>query len=251
MDDSIKPTSAMSRSLILVYGIVSYVIGVSGLACIIIALATLIPFGFLSADQVSTPIIWNVVLVGVWGLVHTIMARDSFKRLLTRLVPEAAERPTYVLVAGITSILLVGLWQTVPGVIWSVTNPKAAALIWTIFAFGWIYLLASTFAINHFDLFGLRQVYLNFKSQIPPPIQFTKRAMYRFTRHPIQTGVLIGIWAIPEMTATHIILSVGFTVYILVGLWFEEKDLIKDIGEPYEQYRHETGKLFPKFSSRK
>jgi protein-S-isoprenylcysteine O-methyltransferase Ste14 len=251
MSESIAPASFISRAIILLYGIVSYFIGVAGLACIILALVKFIPFGFLNPGQTSVPIVWNLVLVALWGIVHTVMARDSFKAVLTKIVPEAAERPTYVLVAGITSVLLVGLWQPVGGVIWSVTNPTAAIAIWVVFVFGWIYLLASTFAINHFDLFGLRQVYLNYTNQIPTPLAFTKRAMYRFTRHPIQTGVLIGIWAVPVMTATHVLLSIGFTLYIIVGLWFEEKDLVKDIGAPYEQYRQETGKLFPKLIGRK
>lgn len=251
MSESIESASFIGRAVVLLYGIISYFIGVAGLACIILALAKLIPFGFLTAAQSSVPIISNVVLVALWGVIHTVMARDSFKAVLTKIIPHAAERPTYVLVAGITSFLLVGLWQTVGGVIWSVTNPSAAIAIWLVFGFGWVYLLASTFAINHFDLFGLRQVYLNYVNREPAPIAFTKRAMYRFTRHPIQTGVLIGIWAIPEMTVTHAILSIGFTVYIFVGLWFEEKDLVKDIGAPYEQYRQETGKLFPKFTGRK
>lgn len=237
----------VSRTLVLVYGVVSYFIGVAGLACIVIALAKLIPFGFLVSRQLSMPILWNLVLVTIWGTIHSTMARDSFKRWITSVIPPAAERPTYVLVSGITSILLIGYWQAVPGVIWTATSPVSVALLWALFAFGWVYLLASTFAINHFDLFGLRQVYLNFTNQPEPPIQFTKRAMYRFTRHPIQTGVLIGIWAIPEMTATHIVLSVGFTIYIFIGLWFEEKDLVKDIGKPYEQYRQETGKVLPRF----
>jgi protein-S-isoprenylcysteine O-methyltransferase Ste14 len=246
----VNDSRLVGRILVLVYGVVSYFIGVAGLACIIVALAKLIPFGFLVSGQSGTPILWNLALVAAWGIIHTTMARDRFKRLITSLIPTAAERPTYVLVAGITSILLIGFWQIVPGVIWKMSGPVSVALLWTLFAFGWVYLLASTFAINHFDLFGLRQVYLNFTSQPEPPIQFTKRAMYKFTRHPIQTGVLIGIWAIPEMTATHIVLSIGFTVYIFIGLWFEERDLVKDIGEPYEQYRRETGKVLPKFSRR-
>ena len=248
MDDSEEPASLVSRTLVLFYGVVSYFVGVAGLACIIFALAKLIPFGFLNSAQSQVPIVWDLALVTMWGCVHTAMARMRFKNLMTKLIPEAAERPTYVFVAGISSFMLVGLWQAVPGVIWSATGTTAVAVLWSLFAFGWIYLLASTFAINHFDLFGLRQVYLNFKNQSRPPIRFVKNAMYRFTRHPIQTGVLIGIWAIPEMTATHIVLSIGFTAYIFIGLRFEEKDLIKDIGEPYEQYRQEAGMVLPRFS---
>ena len=238
--------SFISRVVVLFYGVISYFISVIGLACIILALVDIIPFGFLSSSESANPIILNILLVASWGFIHTIMARDSFKKVLTKIIPEPAERATYVLIAGITSVLMVGLWQTVPGVIWAPTNSLVVGLIWAIFAFGWIYLLASTFAINHFDLFGLRQVYLNFKNQPRPPLEFTKRFMYKATRHPIQTGVLIGIWFLPNMTATKIILSIGFTVYIFIGLYFEEKDLIKDIGKPYEDYMQETGKVLPK-----
>jgi methanethiol S-methyltransferase len=163
---------------------------------------------------------------------------------------ESIVNRTLVLISGITSILLVGFFQNVPGVVWAVTDTAAVTLLWTLFAFGWSYLLAATFAINHFDLFGLRQVYLHFTNQPRSPLQFVKRAMYRFSRHPIQTGVLIGSWATPVMTATHFTLSIGFAVYIFVGLWFEEKDLISDIGEPYLQYKREAGMFGPRFSNR-
>jgi protein-S-isoprenylcysteine O-methyltransferase Ste14 len=240
-------SSFISRIVILLYGVVSYFIGVAGLLCLILPLVDLIPFGFLAPESSANPIIWNVMLVSLWGLVHSVMCRDSFKQIITKIIPEPAERPTYVLVAGITSVLMIGLWQHVPGVVWAPTNTFVVGLLWGMFAFGWTYLLVATFAINHFDLFGLRQVYLNFKNQPRPPLAFTKRLMYKFSRHPIQTGVLIGIWFLPNMTATKIILSIGFTVYIFIGLYFEEKDLIKHIGKPYEEYMQETGKFLPKF----
>jgi len=242
--------TVLSRTLVLVYGIVSYLIGVAGLACIVLALARLVPFGFFDMSPDVAPLLWNLLLVAIWGGVHSAMARSGFKTAIIRMIPEAAERPTYVLIAGITSFGLVGFWQIVPGVLWSMSHPAMVYLLWGLFAFGWTYTLISTFAINHFDLFGLRQVYMNFVNRPRPPLEFTKRAMYRFTRHPIQTGVLIGVWATPEMTFTHLVLSAGFTVYIFIGLWFEEKDLVRDIGEPYEEYRQETGKLFPRLRTR-
>nr|XP_061811809.1 methanethiol S-methyltransferase-like [Nerophis lumbriciformis] len=203
---------------VLLYGIVSYMVGVAGLACLILAIVQLTPFGFLDTSPGIDPIVWNLALVALWGFFHTAMARQSFKNRLTRFIPEPAERPTYVL--------------NLPGVLWSTSNAIVSAVIWSINAFGWIYLLAA--------------LYLNFENQPRPPLVFTKRAMYRFTRHPIQTGVLIGIWALPTMTTTQLVLSIGFTLYIFVGLWFEEKDLVKEIGEPYQQYRRETGKLLPR-----
>lgn len=242
--------SLASRSLVLLYGIVSYMIGVVGLVCFIAGFGKFVPFGFLLAEPCSHPVAMNLVLVALWGFFHTVMARDGFKARLIRWIPEPAERPTYVLVAGVTSVLLFGLSPDVPGTLWSVSNPVGVALLWSMFFFGWTYLLAATFAINHFDLFGLRQVYLNFRNQPRPPLRFVKRAMYRFSRHPIQAGVLIGMWSTPEMTATHFTLAFGLTVYIFVGLWFEEKDLVRDIGQPYLDYRREAGMFAPRIVRR-
>ncbi len=255
MEIAAKPTavtapSLMSRTFILLYGVASYFIGVAGLACIILALAQLVPFGFLVRVIEFNPIAINVLLVVAWGAIHSIMAREKFKLWITRFIPEPAERPTYVLVAGVASFLLIGLWQPVEGVIWSFTSGAATAVLWGLFAFGWVYLLAATFAINHFDLFGLRQVYLNFKNQPRPPIEFVKRAMYSVSRHPIQAGVLIGVWVTPLMTATQFVLTIGFTVYIFIGLWYEERDLVKHIGERYVAYRKEVGMFFPRFTKR-
>lgn len=250
MSSSPPPASAFNRVAILTYGVISYFVGVMGQACIVLALATFIQFGFLLDQPLGSPVLCNFLLVAVWGTLHTGMARAGFKAWLTSWLPEPAERPTYVLVAGITSCLLVGLWQPIPTVIWSTTNDIAVIGLWCLFAFGWLYLLAATFAIDHFDLFGLRQVYLHYRHLPRPPLEFSKRAMYRITRHPIQTGILIGIWATPEMLGTQLILSIGFTIYIFIGLWFEERDLVKTIGAPYQQYRQETGAVFPKLGKR-
>lgn len=239
----------MSRLLILLYGVASYFIGVIGLLSIIAVLAGYMSFGFLGKEPLIAlpPIIWNVFLVAIWGVIHTGMARPGFKSWLTKIIIEPTERSTYVLVAGVTSVLLVGLWQAVPGQIWLFESKAIVYLIWSIFIFGWAFLFASTFAINHFDLFGLRQVYINFRNQDRPPLTFVKRAMYRYIRHPIQTGVLIGIWATPSMSATQFVLTLGFTIYIFVGLWFEERDLVNLHGDEYQQYKNETGKVLPKF----
>jgi len=239
----------MLKLSILVYGVISYFIGVAGLASIIAVLAGFLPFGFLWGDQtVSVNVLaWNLVLIALWGIIHSGMARPGFKAQLIKLIPEPAERATYILVSGLTSIVLTGYWMQVPGEIWNIQGNLAAYSLLALFWFGWVFLLASSFAINHFDLFGLRQVYLAFKNQPRPPLKFVKRAMYKYIRHPIQTGVLIGIWATSVMTTTQIVLSIGFTAYIFIGLWFEERDLIKEHGPAYEAYRRETGGVLPKF----
>ena len=239
----------MSRIIVLLYGVVSYFVGVAGLLAIIVVIAGLMPWGFLSIDfkLALNPVIWNILLVVIWGVLHSVMARPHFKSFLTKVVPQSAERATYVLIAGLTSIALVGFWQVLPGQVWHVESTLAQYALWALFVFGWVFLLGSTFAINHFDLFGLRQVYLHYKQRPRAPLKFVKRAMYAYIRHPIQTGVLIGVWATPSMSMTQLILSVGFTIYIFIGLWFEERDLVKTHGDDYLQYRNEAGKLLPKF----
>ena len=243
----------MGRVLVFIYGVGSYFIGVAGLLAIIAAYAGFMPFGFLNPTSIEqanaiavNALLVNVLLIIGWSALHTGMARQGFKDAITRIIPEPTERATYVLVAGITSIILVGYWQPVSGQVWLVESRWAVIALWSGFAFGWAFLLAATFAINHFDLFGLRQVYHYLQRRTPPPLQFVRRAMYKYVRHPIQTGVLIGIWVTPNMTADRFLLSVGFTLYIFAGLWFEERDLIKHHGVEYQQYRDEVGKLFPK-----
>lgn len=238
--------SALSRALVLTYGVISYAIGMAGVFCLILVLAGIMPWGFLLTAEAGAPLLGNLVLVTLWSVIHSAMARPAFKRWLTRLIPEPAERPTYVLMAGLTTVALVGFWQTLPGSLWAVSNPTAVGVLWGVFVFGWLYLVAATFAINHFDLFGLRQVYYHFIGQARPALPFVTRAMYRVTRHPIQTGVLIGVWATPEMTMTQLVLSLGFTVYIFVGLALEERDLVREFGSTYEAYRQETGLVLPR-----
>lgn len=242
----------MSKILILLYAVFSYFIGVGGLAAIIGALAGLIPYGFIFEGELGQvgAIIFNFGLVTIWGGIHTIMARPAFKAVARKIIPLAAERATYILVAGLTSVALIGFWQQVAGHVWSVEATALIYILWGIFIFGWVFLLAATFAINHFDLFGLQQAFLNYKSQPNPPIKFVQRAMYKYIRHPIQTGVLIGVWATPFMSNTHIILSIGFTIYIFVGLWFEERDLVREHGQAYVDYRKTAGKVLPKFGTR-
>lgn len=237
----------MNKIIILLYGVFSYTVGVAGLACIILALAGLWPYGFLWDASITglPPLVWNFGLVAIWGTIHTITARPAYKAVLTRIVPEAAERSTYILTSGLTSIALIGFWQNLPGMVWNIDAPLIVYVLWGLFGFGWVFLLMSTFAINHFDLFGLRQVFLEFRNKPRAPLAFTKRLMYRYIRHPIQTGVLIGIWATPSMSMTQIALSIGFTAYIFIGLWFEERDLIAEHGDDYRAYRKEAGSVLP------
>lgn len=198
-----------------------------------------------SQDSIFLALCINLILVLLFGLQHSIMARPFFKQWWTQKIPVAAERSTYVLFSAMALATLLYFWQPMQITIWSVNNIKLKYLIWALFGSGWIYFVLASFAINHFDLFGLRQVFLYWKEETPTELPFNKRWMYNFNRHPIQTGILIGIWATPYMQLAHLVLSTTFTVYILIGIALEERDLIRIYGEEYQRYRNEVGGLFP------
>jgi protein-S-isoprenylcysteine O-methyltransferase Ste14 len=233
-------------ALILAYGLISYAIGCAGLAAIILAMAGLLPMGSIVplVDNNFFAILINIACVSLFGLQHSIMARPGFKVVFHRWFGEAGERSTFIWSSGVVSIILVVLWQPVDGTLWSVQSPLVQTILWCGFAFGWTYLLAATFAINHWDLFGLRQVWLAARNIPYTSPEFKENWMYRYSRHPIMLGVLIGIWCVPTMPATQFVLTVLFTVYIFVGVWFEERDLIAQFGERYVAYKRRVGMLF-------
>jgi protein-S-isoprenylcysteine O-methyltransferase Ste14 len=236
---------------VLIYGIAAYAIAMLTILYLILSLILFnagkqplnsIP---LNQDSIFLTLSINLTLVLLFGLQHSIMARPSFKKWWTQKIPVAAERSTYVLFSAMALATLLYFWQPMQITIWSVNNIKLKYLIWTLFGCGWIYFVLASFAINHFDLFGLRQVFLYWKGETPTELPFNKRWMYNFNRHPIQTGILIGIWATPYMQLSHLFLSTTFTVYILIGIALEERDLIRIYGEQYQRYRNEVGGLFP------
>lgn len=224
--------------------LICYFIGVAGLAAVILALGGIIPLGLIGSLNVTPGIacVINLGLLLLFGFQHSIMARKSFKRWLENYLPASLERSLFVLASGLVLLVLVGFWQPVGGVIWRAEG-GLNLLLWIGFGFGWVYLLAATFAINHFDLFGLRQAWLDAQGRAYTAIPFVEHWMYRFSRHPIMLGALIGLWSLPEMTSSSLYLSVGLTVYIAVGLWFEERDLIHQWGDRYRAYRQRVGAL--------
>jgi methanethiol S-methyltransferase len=187
----------------------------------------------------------NLALLGVFAIQHSVMARPGFKRLWTRIVPPAIERSTYVLLASLVLILLFWQWRPIPPLIWTVTDPRGILALQVVFWLGWLILLMSTFLLNHFELFGLQQVFTSAaKGDLPTP-QFRTPLFYRYVRHPLYLGFLISFWATPVMSAGHLLFSAGASGYILVGIWFEERDLIAVFGDRYRRYREQVGMLLP------
>jgi len=186
----------------------------------------------------------DLLLLLLFAAQHTVMARPWFKRRWTRLVPVPAERATYVLCASLLLVLVFWQWRPIGGTVWRVSGPAAGVLA-GVYAAGWAIAVGSTFMINHFDLFGLRQAYLYARGAAYRPPAFTERALYRHIRHPLMAGFVIIFWAAPAMTLGHLLFAAAATGYIGVGIKFEERDLRRDLGEPYRAYRRRVPALIP------
>jgi protein-S-isoprenylcysteine O-methyltransferase Ste14 len=193
----------------------------------------------------------NFALLGLFAVQHSVMARRGFKRWWTKLIPESVERSTFVLAA--TAVLALLLWQWRPiaePVLWSVTDSGARFALHAVFWLGWGVLLISTFLINHFELFGLRQVWASLRGQAIAAPVFRTPLFYRHVRHPIYLGFVLAFWATPQMTAGHLLFAAACTGYILIGIWLEERDLIAQFGQRYHAYRAQVGMLVPKLGAR-
>src|SRR5579883_968124 len=191
----------------------------------------------------------DVALLGLFAIQHSVMARPAFKRWWTRIIPAAAERSTYVLLSSLILLLLFWQWRPITTTIWQ-TEGAAAALLQSLQGFGWIVAFASTFMIDHFDLFGLRRGFEALGAVTPANPSFKTPLLYRIVRHPLMLGFLIAFWATPVMTVGHLLFAVMTTGYILVALQFEERDLTAVFGETYEQYRRQVPMLVP-FTARR
>jgi methanethiol S-methyltransferase len=187
----------------------------------------------------------NVALIFLFGIQHSVMARPGFKSALTRIWPEAIERSLYVFLTGVALCLLYVFWRPLPGLVWSVDSASLRALLHAICALGWVIVLISTFLINHFELFGLRQIWADLRGSSIPRAKFRQPFFYKFVRHPIYTGFLLAFWAAPDMSQGHFLFAAGMTIYILVGIRYEEKDLVEILGADYTEYRKRVGMLIP------
>lgn len=197
-----------------------------------------------SAAPLASALVIDMALIALFGVQHSTMARPGFKAGWTRIVPVALERTVYVVATSLVLIVLMVLWRPLPDLVWSVAG-GGAAVLWALFALGWGVVLLSTFLINHFELFGLHQAWNAMRGQAAPAPQFREPLFYRWVRHPLYAGFLLAFWAIPVMTAGHLLLAAGMTVYILIAIRFEERDLVAAMGAPYAEYRRRVGMLLP------
>ncbi|MFT3663464.1 methanethiol S-methyltransferase [Piscinibacter sp.] len=193
----------------------------------------------------------NLALLALFAVQHSVMARRGFKRWLTSVIPESMERATFVLAASAALALLLWQWRPIAEpLLWSVNDPAGRFVLQAVFWLGWGVLLISTFLINHFELFGLRQAWTALRGRALPAPEFRTPLFYRHVRHPIYLGFLLAFWATPEMSAGHLLFAAGSTGYILLGIWFEERDLIAQFGQRYLAYREQVGMLLPKPGAR-
>jgi protein-S-isoprenylcysteine O-methyltransferase Ste14 len=240
----------MKRVLVFLYGTIAYVFFLGVFLYAIgfvgnIAVPKSIDTGI--SGPVSISLLVNALLLGLFAIQHTIMARPAFKTLITRIIPKAAERSTFVMAANLAFVLLFVFWRPLTGSIWHVEDALASMILQILFWAGWGLVLLSTFLIDHFDLFGLKQVTLNLLKKEYRPPRFREAGPYKYIRHPIMLGFLIAFWATPDMTAGHLFFSILTSGYILVGITFEERDLIKHHGEKYLRYARRVPRLIPFF----
>ena len=244
----------MARGLYLLFALVAYAIFFATFLYLIGFVGNL-PGPPRTVDRgpesaVAIALVVNVALIALFGLQHSVMARRGFKQTWTRIVPEPIERSVYVLIASLTLILLFAFWRPIPAEVWRVENVTGAAVLWALFGAGWLIVLLSTFLINHFELFGLQQVYLHARDRAAAPPRFRTPFFYKAVRHPLYSGFFLAFWATPVMTQGHLLLAAGVSVYMLIAIRYEERDLIHLFGEEYESYRRDVGMLAPKLGRR-
>ncbi|HET8546821.1 MAG TPA: hypothetical protein VFL57_02405 [Bryobacteraceae bacterium] len=240
----------MKRISIFLYGAVSYLIF---LAVFLYAVGFIGNFAVPKSldspgsGSLQTAVLIDVGLLTLFALQHSIMARPAFKRFITRFIPASAERSTYVLASSLALALLFWNWQPLGGTVWNVEHPVARNLLYAGYAFGWALVLITTFVINHFDLFGLRQVWRQLQGRPQARLHFVTPLLYRIVRHPLYVGWFFAFWSTPVMTITHLFFAVMTTAYILVAIRFEEADLLKEHPQ-YAMYRRQVPMLVPRLT---
>jgi protein-S-isoprenylcysteine O-methyltransferase Ste14 len=239
----------MQRLWILIYGIVAYLMFLgSFLYAIGFVENCVVPKtidGGTASDWVTSLVV-DGALLGLFAVQHSVMARPGFKRRWTRIMPEPAERSTFVVLSAAALLLLYWQWRPLPEPVWNLTSPPVRTLLWGVSALGWLVALISTFLIDHFELFGLRQVFAYFTGRAVPKTDFQAKVFYRYVRHPLMVGFLIAFWATPTMSVGHLFFAAMTTAYVLVAIQLEERDLASLHGDEYREYQRQVGMLIPR-----
>jgi len=241
----------MQRSLNMIFSLVAYAIFFATFLYLIVFVGD-IPMAMRTVDYgpsapLGTAVVIDIALIALFGIQHSVMARQPFKAWWTRVVPKEAERSVYVLMASAMLLILMSVWRPIEGVVWDVTNPIGAGILWALFFAGWGIVLVSTFLLNHFELFGLQQAWLHLRGRQPEPHQLKQPMFYKWVAHPLYSGFFLAFWATPRMSYGHALLAAGMSVYMLIAIRYEERDLTNYYGEEYRRYRSGVGMIFPRF----
>lgn len=206
-------------------------------------LPTHVDKGIAAAPAVAA--VWNIGLIALFGIQHSVMARQGFKAAWTRIVPEPLERSIYCLATALVLTALYAFWHPIPATVWNVTDPLGRSVLWGLFLLGFGIVFISTWLLNHFELFGLSQAWNNWRGAAAARPTMRTPLFYRLVRHPIYTGFLIAFWATPQMSVGHLLLAVGITIYLFIGIHYEERDLVSMFGKEYTDYRQKVGTVIP------
>lgn len=243
---SVNKTNILFRGFAIAYALFAYGIGSAALFWFFLASTGMAPYSLsdIKTNNLFAALAINTFLILLFVLQHTIMARKSFKQKWTRIIPAHLERSTFVLSAGIAMALMLWYWQMLPGIVWSIEHEYIRLAVLCLAFFGVAYVLFTTLIANHFELLGLRQAWLYATGRPYTPVDFKRHWVYSYSRHPMMLGLLIIFWSTPDMTVTRLVLVISLTIYMFIGILFEEHSLIQEFGDTYQDYKREIGIFF-------
>lgn len=241
----------VKRTLVFLYGVACYAIFLAVFLYLVAFLCDvegLVPKTVSSGEPgpVMPALLINLGLLLLFGVQHSVMPRPAFKRWITSWMPQSMERSSYVMATNVVLILMFVYWQPLPGMAWQLAPGGLATALWVLNAIGWVLVLVATFLTNHFDLFGLRQVWLELVRRSYSPVPFREILLYRWVRHPMMVGLFIAFWSVPTMSLSHLMFSLGMSIYIVIGVHYEERGLREELGQPYRDYTARTGRFLPR-----